>query len=121
MNQYFITGTSSGLGLELAKQLLENEHNRVFGISRRQAIEHEQYTHFRLDLCNIDFSFPIKGDEDQLIFINNAGWIGEVAPMGSEGLDHDAIHESFHINLVSPTILINQFVSQVHQPSERRV
>jgi benzil reductase ((S)-benzoin forming) len=69
----------------------------------------------------IDFAFPLQGDEEQLIFINNAGWIGEVAPLGSEGQDHDAIHESFHINLVSPTILINQFVSQVKELNERRV
>ncbi len=125
MNLYIITGTSSGLGLELAKKLLEDENNRVFGISRRCAIAHERYTHNRLDLCNLhdvmDLELPISGDEEAVFLINNAGWIGEVALVGKEGLDHDAIHESFNINLVAPTILINQFISQVKDLDCRRV
>ncbi len=125
MNLYIITGTSSGLGKALANELLKEEGNHVFGISRRCAIEHERYTHHRLDLCNLDdvmdLEFPITGDEDTVFLINNAGWIGEIALVGKDGLDHDAIHESYNINLVSPTILINQFISQVKDLNCRRV
>ena len=126
MNLFIITGTSSGLGLELAREILEdNPNNYVYGISRRKAITHTRYTHVRLDLCNLnavmDLEFPITGNEEAVYLINNAGWVGEVAPMGSGLLDHDAIHESFNINLVAPTILINQFISQVKHLSCRKV
>jgi benzil reductase ((S)-benzoin forming) len=126
MNLFIITGTSSGLGLELAQQILDDDaNNYVLGISRRRAITHTRYTHVRLDLCNLnavmDLEFPITGKEDAVYLINNAGWLGEVAPMGSGLLDHDAIHESFNINLVAPTILINQFISQVKDLHCRRV
>ena len=126
MNLYIITGTSSGLGLELAQHILaDSENNYVLGISRRRAITHTRYTHVRLDLCNLnavmDLEFPITGNEEAVYLINNAGWIGEIAPMGSGVLDHDAIHESFNINLVAPSILINQFISQVKDLNCRRV
>lgn len=69
----------------------------------------------------MDLEFPITGNEEGVFLINNAGWIGEIALVGKEGLDHDAIHESFNINLVAPTILINQFISQVKDLDCRRV
>ena len=125
MKRYYITGTSSGIGLALANQLLLNPENHVFGISRRNAIEHPRYTHHKLDLCNLaavsDFIFPLAGDETEVVLVNNAGWGGEIAPLGSGYLDHDAIIESYNINLVAPTILINQFVSQVKTLGCRKV
>jgi len=125
MNRYFITGTSSGIGLELANALLQHPENHVLGICRRQAIEHPRYTHHKLDLCNIelvsDFHFDIVGDESELILVNNAGWVGEIAALGSGFQDHDAIIESYQINLVAPTLLVNQFISQIRDLLCRKV
>jgi benzil reductase ((S)-benzoin forming) len=125
MNRFYITGTSSGIGLELANQLLQNPENYVVGICRRQAIEHPRYTHVKLDLCNLDavsdFEFALTGDETELVLVNNAGWVGEVAPLGSGLQDHDAIIESYNINLIAPTILINQFVLQIKNLGCRKV
>lgn len=125
MNRYFITGTSSGIGLALANLLLQNPENHVVGISRRRAIEHPRYTHHKMDLCNLvavsDFQFHLTGNEKEIVFVNNAGWGGEIAPLGSGYLDHDAIIESFSINLVAPTVLINQFISQVKNLPCRKV
>ena len=53
MRGFIITGTSSGIGYELCKLLLENPKNKVIGISRTQNIEHTNYHHIDLDLNNI--------------------------------------------------------------------
>ena len=41
MNLYYITGTSSGLGLAIANLLLEQEDNVIVGISRRIVIQED--------------------------------------------------------------------------------
>ncbi len=121
--RYIITGTSSGIGLALANALLQDEHTFVAGISRRNFIKHPRFTHHQLDLSNVDdvgnFTLPIDGDETETVLINNAGWVGEIAPMGQQ--DFDAITECLNINLTSPSILINQFISRVHALTNRRV
>jgi benzil reductase ((S)-benzoin forming) len=125
MKTYIITGTSSGLGLALAKELLRDANNRVFGMSRKDTLRHERYTHITVDFSDprqvTELTLPLDGTEEAVFLINNAGWIGEIAPLGSAGFDHQAITRSFHINLVAPTILINQFISQVRDFSGRRV
>src|SRR5690606_23347273 len=40
----------------------------------------------------------------------NAGWIGEIAPLGE--LDPESIKNLYHINLIAPAILINEFVKE---------
>jgi len=123
MKLYIITGTSSGIGKALALAVLKDPNAFVFGISRRVAIEHERYTHQRVELSKVaaleDLRFPISGNEEEIILINNAGWIGEIAPMGKQ--DHLAIEESFNINLVAPSILMNQFLIQTENLNARKV
>ena len=123
MKLYIITGTSSGIGRALALEILKDPTARVLGLSRRQNIEHERYRHQTLELSKIaeleNLEFPISGNEEEIILVNNAGWIGEVAPLGQQ--DHLAIEESFNINLIAPTVLINQFLIQVKDLKMRRV
>ena len=50
----FITGTTSGIGLELSNYLLEREYT-VYGLSRsNKSIIHPKYHHIKLDLCDVD-------------------------------------------------------------------
>lgn len=123
MKLYIITGTSSGIGRALALEVLKDPNAHVIGLSRRRNIEHERYTHQRVELSKIadleNLHFPISGTEDEIILVNNAGWIGEIAPLGKQ--DHLAIEESFNINLIAPTVLINQFLIQVKNLKMRRV
>lgn len=114
MKLYIITGTSSGIGKALAEKVLEEPDTHVLGISRRQSIKHERYSHMRVELSLFEevekVEFPITGQESEIVLVNNAGWIGEIAPLGK--VDHAALEESYNINLLAPTVLINHFITK---------
>ena len=113
MRGFIITGTSSGIGHELCKLLLENPDNKVIGIGRTQNIEHKNYYHFALDLNNIseieNIEFPSWTNAKQISLIHNAGWIGPIQKIGNQELG--AIASAYIINLVAPAVLSNQFIS----------
>ena len=113
MNHYYITGTSRGIGKALAETLLEKEENKVYGVSRHQTIEHTNYKHFTLDLSDLgkvkEFKFLPIENGDFIALVNNAGAIGEIMPAGK--LTEDSIIDSYSINLISPSLLINKFIS----------
>jgi len=52
MKVFYITGTSSGLGLALAEELLKDEDNQVVGIARNCKIAHPNYVHRKVDLTD---------------------------------------------------------------------
>ncbi len=85
MKQAIVTGTSRGLGKEIALQLLDQGWN-VTGISRNQDIEHENYIHVSADLsdsnCMNDLSFGIIPDAEEYLLIHNAGTLGEIGYVG---------------------------------------
>lgn len=122
MKQFFITGSSSGIGKALALMALEAGH-KVIGISRRNSIEHENYSHMSIDLNNMDSYLKINFDRnraaDSLILINNAGWLGEVKPVSE--LNPDKIKRSYHINLLAPSILCKMFIDQTQQSHQERI
>ncbi len=65
-----ITGTSQGIGKAIAERFIKEGHD-VIGIDRMEAkIQHRQYTHYQLDICNYDKLPDIRGIQ---ILINNAG------------------------------------------------
>ena len=82
MKLYIITGTSSGIGRALALEVLKDPTAHVLGLSRRQNIEHERYTHQRIELSKIadleNLHFPISGNEKEVILVNNAGIIKRI-------------------------------------------
>lgn len=64
-----VTGTSRGIGYEVAKIFLENNH-QVIGIDKNDAtINHENYTHIKKDIRDKD----LPDIEDVEILVNNAG------------------------------------------------
>lgn len=81
MKNVVITGTSRGIGFELAKQFADNDHN-VLAISRNtsplEKINHKNITTLSVDLSdntdiNIAIDFIKKNWKQVDILINNAG------------------------------------------------
>lgn len=116
MNAYYITGTSRGIGKALATALVESVSSIVTGIGRTSSIEHNRYLHHFLDLANLDevrnFKFNIPEKAQRVVLINNAGTVSPIAPLGR--LQNRSIIEALNLNLLSPVILMNTFLSQVH-------
>ena len=123
MRGFIITGTSSGIGHELCKLLLENPYNKIIGIGRTQNIKHENYHHFVLDLNNVSeiesINFPSWSDAEQISLIHNAGWIGPIQKIGNQELS--AIASAYIINLVAPAVLSSQFISMYKSSQAQKV
>ena len=123
MKAFIITGTSSGLGKAICELLLEDDNNRVLGISRTQKINHPNYTHISLDLNDIAdieaLEFPHWNEAQQISLIHNAGWIGPIQKMGNQELG--AIAASYIINLVAPAILSNHFIAKYSDSKAKKV
>lgn len=113
MNVFYITGTSRGIGKALVEKLLEDENNFVYGLSRNNFIVHDQYEHIRIDLSDLaqvkSFRFLEHKRTDKIVLVNNAGTIGEIFPLGK--LENDDIINTYNLNTIAPTILINKFIS----------
>lgn len=121
MIQFFITGTSSGIGNALAKECLQRGH-QVVGISRRHTIEHPNYVHLNYTLKDYDSYHLINFDRnkraDEMVLVNNAGWIGDIKPLGKISPDH--LERAYQINLVAPTILSKLFIDQTRTNNGRK-
>ncbi|WP_158856864.1 SDR family NAD(P)-dependent oxidoreductase [Lunatibacter salilacus] len=121
---YIVTGSSKGLGKALVTQLLEDLETYIIGISRQDEPSKDRYTHLSLDLSDtdklvnaLDEIFP-SGNYDELTLINNAGWIGEIAPIGK--LNPQGILDIHRINLVAPAILMNAFTAAYRKSSAKK-
>jgi len=122
MIQFFISGTSSGIGKALAELALEKGH-KVIGLSRRHTIEHPNYRHISIDLNDLDkvakLNFNTNKVADQLVLINNAGWLGEVKPVSQ--LTPEKIDRAFRINLTAPAILTKLFINQTEKTEQEKM
>jgi benzil reductase ((S)-benzoin forming) len=122
---YIITGSSKGLGKALVEQLTLSQHSLVVGISRSVMEEAANFTAVQLDLgdtdaliSQLDRIFP-EGDFQDVVLINNAGWIGEIASLGK--LDPEGIQKIQAINVIAPALLMNEFVKRYHQLEGKKV
>jgi benzil reductase ((S)-benzoin forming) len=120
---YFITGTSRGLGKALAAELLYDDGNRVFGIGRSCTLAHNRYQHYHLDLSAIEnvreFQFRLPRGTSRAVLVNNAGVIAPVAPVGR--IDNQTLVAGFTVNLISPAILMNNFIRQTRNNRAQRL
>jgi len=111
----WITGTSRGLGKALAEVFLD-EGWYVNGMSRTHTMQHEAYTPHNIDLSDYkaveSFQFSIPESATTLVFIHNAGILGEIAPIGKLSPSEN-IHAVYQVNLISAAQLCNAFLSAV--------
>ncbi len=122
MNYYFITGTGKGLGYALANRLLEDDTNRIVGISRTNLIRHSNFRHVSVDLGKTEMLeslipalFTELINPEKIVLVNNAGTLGEVNYVGR--LDNAALQEAFTINFIASAILMNEFVRKYKEVS----
>jgi benzil reductase ((S)-benzoin forming) len=114
MRQVFITGSSSGIGKAIAELLLEENDNKLVGISRSNTIaEHANYKHIHFDLSDLeklyDFEFEVDNNCESIVLINNSG---QVEPVAHLGHDQDReISANYSLNLIAPSILTNKFLA----------
>lgn len=106
-----ITGTSSGLGLEMTRSLLERGF-LVFGGSRSETpIDHENFIDIKLDIRKessvIEFYQEIAKETEVIdILINNAG-ICEMGPFGETNTEEFINH--FSTNTLGSFYLLKYF------------
>tara|TARA_Y100000588_G_scaffold342790_1_gene387834 strand:+ start:673 stop:1392 length:720 start_codon:yes stop_codon:yes gene_type:complete len=115
MKKFYITGTSSGIGMALAEAALAQGH-QVTGFARRHKIEHPNYRHINVDLSQLDqyagIGFDgLKDDTDEVILVNNAGTLGSVKPVAQ--LDPRRTADAYHLNLVAPSLLCKLFLENL--------
>ncbi|PIQ15562.1 MAG: short-chain dehydrogenase [Flavobacteriales bacterium CG18_big_fil_WC_8_21_14_2_50_32_9] len=123
MHYFFITGSSKGLGKSLTELVLSDKNNFVYGISRTNNICHQQFRHLKLDLADLDavqqFQYPALKDATAITLVNNAGIVGDIKHLGN--LDAEKIISTYNINLIAPTLLINQFFNTYNNTLQKLV
>ncbi len=122
MKHFFITGTSRGIGKALTKTLLEDDNIKVTGISRANSIKHPNYNHITTDLSDLSDTesifFPDLHDTEEIILINNSGVMSEIIRLGK--LKNSSIINDYHVNVVSPSILMNNFIKKFQNYNNKR-
>lgn len=110
-----ITGTSRGIGKAIAENYL-SQGKIVIGIGRNHTIEHSNYTPIVCDLSVPDsvekLSFPDL-NTDELVFIHNAGILGEVNYF--ERLPGDELMKVMQVNLFSGAGILQQLLQQINR------
>lgn len=121
MKSAIITGSSSGIGLEITKKLLEMGY-LVYGFSRytkSTELEHENLVKVPCDITDIkklkaQVNLILQKDKFLNILINNAG-MGAVGP--HEELDLKRLESMLLLNFVSPIILTRLCLRQIKSNS----
>ena len=121
-----LTGHSQGLGRAILDEYLQKENFEILAISRTcLGLDFSQLKEISLDLSDLDKLemilenlFP-KGDFKEIHFINNAGWIGEIKPVGK--LKPSNLKKLMSINFLAPVYLTNAFVEAYQSQNSDRI
>lgn len=104
-----ITGTSRGIGHSIAKLYLE-QGRKVIGIGRNSGFESPNYSHLVCDLGNPEevAALPLPQPDEELIFIHNAGILGEVNRFSE--MEKTDIRDVLQVNLFAGVELLHRIV-----------
>lgn len=117
-----VTGTSSGIGAAVARELLRRGW-RVVGLSRRRAsVDHPSYEHLSLDLSDLS-TLPDRIERavgakvadplvERVALVNNAADPGMLGPV--DAIDPAAMLPVFAVNVAAPTWLSGWVVRRSH-------
>ncbi|MDF2159247.1 SDR family NAD(P)-dependent oxidoreductase [Algoriphagus sp. CAU 1675] len=121
-----LTGHSKGLGKATLDQYLKKPGFQVIAISRTNLENSaENLTQLDLDLSELDVLennlrtiFP-QEDFEEVVLINNAGWIGEIKPIGE--LHPAELRKQINLNLLAPMYLTNAFIKAYKTTAGKKV
>lgn len=121
-----LTGHTKGLGHAILDKFCELEDVQIIALSRGSLDrDHPKITEVPVDLSDLNALesqlarfFP-KDPFDHYVLINNAGWIGEVKPVGK--LNPKGIQRALNLNLVAPMILTDAFAKAYGQSEGQKV
>lgn len=126
---FIITGTSRGIGEQLAKMLLE-KGDVVHGISRGAShvlSEYENYTHHPFDLSHISgiqdllhniLSQMALSDTEMICLINNAAMLEPLKTI--DKCTPEEINLNLQTSLIAPIVLTSCFMNQTDKAHIRR-
>jgi benzil reductase ((S)-benzoin forming) len=114
MNVYIVTGVSKGIGLELAKQLIEAGH-LVVGIARTEC-ELNGMKFIQADLSKTEKLESLMNEiieaaprhAGSFTLINNAGMVDPIGLIGS--VSSKELTKAIAVNLTAPMIMSNAFI-----------
>lgn len=122
ISHFIITGTSRGIGEQLAKMLLENG-NFVYGISRGDSHlldKYENYIHFNFDLSDVlgiehllskIFDQININNAEMICLINNAAMLEPLKSI--DRCNAEEINKNVQISLIAPMVLTSCFIQQL--------
>ncbi|MCT1399376.1 SDR family NAD(P)-dependent oxidoreductase [Paenibacillus sp. p3-SID867] len=128
-SQFIITGTSRGIGEQLAYMLLEKGHE-VHGIARGTSERLSSYPKYRHHVYNLSDTLGLEElvdrvldemhpfDADMICLINNASMLEPLKAI--EQCNARDIHMNVQISLVAPMILTSGFIKKTEGLSIRK-
>lgn len=125
---YLVTGTSRGLGLALAEEVL-SRGQWLYTLSRLPDKQEKKQFNIKCDLRdsrNVTRAATRilekigRQSHDAIVLINNAGVLEPIGPV--EQLPVEAVHDHFKVNLLAPIQLATEFIAATRDfPGQRRI
>jgi len=106
-----VTGVSSGLGYELAKQFIKNG-DKVYGTSRRKVdleLNHLQCDFSNLEELEVNFKNFLKNSLEFDLVILNAGMLGEINKISNLSLSQ--FNEVFNVNVLANKVILDELLN----------
>ena len=111
---FFISGTSSGLGLSLYRTL-SKKNFLITVLGRHKPINLKRKDIFlSMDLSlKIKFKYKINKNVSKVIFLSNAGMIDPIKP--AEKIDTNLLKGNHNVNFISPFLISSELVRATKQ------